>query len=349
MPHPPGSVIQFTQHPLKRAIYLTMLATTLAMIAIFTLFYLLPDAVKKPGFRFIQQTIANPPPTPDPNTITLTFARGMVLGFVPGFFIFTPWLVALLISTKLLARRDLRKAAAIAEGDPARQAVIASMESRRRSMWFYVPARMYSGIDAKALLSALPQPRPLILSLGVPLPQDSATPPPPSAPGEEINLLELRQNPQHSKMLWFGAIWMTLMLGGAIAFYVWLQRTPAPAGGGISLGAFLLMLTPMFLPLLVFMGAFFITKVAPMRSAMLTPGRLEDYRFLRRLWPFNRARHQAGLLTFTPQDSILVLTEPLKRRRVGTFIRHDGARAQYRLIADTKMDPLAEVLDRWKA
>ncbi|MFN7429425.1 MAG: hypothetical protein ACK5TP_02450 [bacterium] len=349
MPHPPGSIIQFTQHPLKRAIYLTMLATTLAMIAIFTLFYLLPDAVKKPGFRFIQQTTANPPPTPDPNTITLTFARGMVLGFVPGFFIFTPWLIVLIISAKLLARRDLRKAAAIAEGDPARQAVIASMESRRRSMWFYVPARMYSGIDAKALLSALPQPRPLILSLGVHLPQDSATPPPPTAPGEEINLLELRQNPRRSKMLWLSAICITLMLGASIFFYVWLFRTAPTPGGGIPLGVFILIITPVFAPTLLILGAFFLTKVAPIRSAMLTPGRLEDYRFLRRFWPINRARHQAGLLTFTPQDSILVLTEPYRRRPVGTFIRHDGARVHYRLIADTKLDPLAEVLDRWQA
>jgi hypothetical protein len=34
---------------------------------------------------------------------------------------------------------------------------------------------------------------------------------------------------------------------------------------------------------------------------------------------------------------------------MGTFIRRDGARVQYRLIADDKLDPLAEVLDRWRA
>jgi hypothetical protein len=286
--------------------------------------------------------------TPGTETTIIAIALSLVTGLIIGSVFSLPVMFLQVITTKLLARRGLRKAIA-AEADPARLAVLANMESRRKAMWFYVPARIFAGIDAKALLGALPQPRPLILSLGVPLPQDAETPPPPTAPGEEINLLELRQNPQRSKMLWFGAIWMTLMLGGAIAFYVWLQRTPAPAGGGISLGAFLLMLTPMFLPLLVFIGAFFITKVVPMRSAMLTPGRLEDYRFLRRFSPFNRARHQAGLLTFTPQDSILVLTEPFKRRRMGTFIRRDGARVQYRLIADDKLDPLAEVLDRWRA
>jgi hypothetical protein len=327
---------------------LVMLISILAIPAWFIWLKVLSETTLGQSLWSVYRSTQKQTATPGTETTIITIALSLVTGLIIGSVFSLPVMFLQVITTKLLARRGLRKAIA-AEADPARLAVLANMESRRKAMWFYVPARIFAGIDAKALLGALPQPRPLILSLGVPLPQDAETPPPPTAPGEEINLLELRQNPRRSKMLWFSAICISLVLGGSIFFYVWLFRTAPTPGGGMPLGIFLLMITPVFAPTLLILGAFFLIKVVPIRSAMLTPGRLEDYRFLRRLWPFNRARHQSGLLTFTPQDSILVLTEPYRRRPVGTFIRRDGERVQYRLIPDDKLDPLAEVLDRWRA
>lgn len=343
MYHPPQGIIKFEQDPLKRATRRGVQVAIICFLGWCLLIYLLlkQDLGQSPWV--LRQTN---PSLKSIISVALSIAPALLIPSAFGLML----ALALFIRT-ILARRDLKVAIA-AETDPARLVVLENMDSCYRASLRLTSARSPGYIGVQDLLRALPQLRTLILTLGVKLPHEESTPPPPTAPGEEINLLELRQHPRGSKVYWLTVIWViwaTLMLGGAIFIYFLMRREALQIGTTLPPGTFLMILAMASFPVIFSILPLILTRTATMNSAMLTPGRLEDYRFLRRFWPINRARHQAGLLTFTPQDSILVLTEPYRRRPVGTFIRHDGARVHYQLIADTKMDPLAEVLDRWKA
>ena len=343
MYHPPQGIIKFEQDPLKPATRRGVQVAIVCFLVLCLLIYLLlkQDLGRSPWV--LRQTN---PSLKSIISVALSIAPALLIPSAFGLML----ALALLIRT-ILARRDLKVAIA-AETDPARLAVLENMDSCYRASLRLTSARSPGYIGVQDLLRALPQLRPLILTLGVKLPHEESTPPPPTAPGEEINLLELRKHPRGSKVYWLTviwAIWATLSLGGAIFIYLLMRREALQTGTTLPPGTFLITLAVVLSPLILSILPWVLAWMATIRSAILTPGRLEDYQLLRRFSPFNRSRHQAGLLIFTPQNSVLVITEPSKRRRTGTFIRSDGACVHYQLIADETMDPLAEVLDRWKA
>ena len=343
MHNPPQGIIKFEQDPLKRATRRGGQVAIVCFLGLCLLIYLLleQDWTRSPWV--LRQTN---PTLKSIISVAHSIAPALLIPSAFGLMLALP----LLVST-ILARRDLKVAIA-AETDPARLAVLKNMDSCCRVSLRLTSARSPGYIGVQDLLRALPQLRPLILTLGVKLPHEESTPPPPTAPGEEINLLELRQHPRGSKFKWVNVIldiWATLWLGGAIFIYFLMRREALQTGTTLPPGTFLMILAMASFPVIFSILPLILTRTATMNSAMLTPGRLEDYRFYRRFSPFNRARHQSGVLTFTPQDSILILSQFSKRRRTGTFIRRDGACVGYQLIADDKIDPLAEVLDRWRA
>lgn len=329
-------MIVFDKHPLASAIMSGQLAVTLSGVALILIpmFWTIDDVSL---MRKVMDLVGVGGPVP------ITIAASMLLGAAIGLAIGLPALGVAIGVTKYIAQRHIR-ANMQTERDPARLAVLRGLERERRRMWFYLPFRMFAAVDAATVLDVMPTGRPIAVIFDTKLPPAEGL-----ALGEEFNLVGLRQNPRRSKllMLTFAGVGFSVLAMIVMAFN--LARLGMRGGGpGFGLGTVAMLFLPTLVPIGVFLVVYVLPKSMPLRWAIMTPRRLEDARPLRWLLRRRASTEPRGVKTFTPDQSLLVISTIMNRRTWGTFVHRDGTRAMFSLIADDKHNPLGEVLARWK-